>query len=143
MDVDNATADISFGPGINVFYIATPWVGAKFTFFCEQPGHRTIGEEGTLYIGSGPPGESNNLSFFVILFIGLFIVVLIVVVNSRVKNMGSNLKNNSFETKSNRYDYSHIHRPVNSPKRNFFCNKCGSISYSGDVFCQNCGTRLI
>ena len=52
MVIDNSTADVGFGPGENVFYAWMPQVPAQFTYYCEQPGHRTAGEQGTLYIGS-------------------------------------------------------------------------------------------
>ena len=68
MDVDNATANIGWGPGLNVFFIHTPNVDAQFTYFCEQPGHRAQGMEGTLYVGAGPSSPGFD---FVPLLVGI------------------------------------------------------------------------
>lgn len=62
MDVYNSTANIGWGPGVNVFFFHTPNVDAQFTYFCEQPGHRAIGEVGTLFVGTGPSSSSSSTS---------------------------------------------------------------------------------
>ena len=69
MDVDNATANIGWGPGLNVFFFHTPNADAQFTYFCEQPGHRQSGMEGTLYVGAGPssPGFDALTGLFAII----------------------------------------------------------------------------
>lgn len=51
MDVSNSTADVGFGPGLNVFYAWMPTVKSSFTYYCGQPGHEAAGMKGTLYVG--------------------------------------------------------------------------------------------
>ena len=52
LSIGNSTSDIGFGPGLNVFYFYTPQVPAQFTFYCDIPGHRQGGEQGTLFVGT-------------------------------------------------------------------------------------------
>lgn len=55
MDTDNNTANVGFGPGINVFYSWMPKVKSKFLYFCGQPGHEDTGMKGYLYVGYTKP----------------------------------------------------------------------------------------
>lgn len=67
IEVENNSSDVGFGPGLNVFYIATPFVEANFSYYCDEPGHvAMLNERGTLvvgdfYISSSPSIETSTI----------------------------------------------------------------------------------
>lgn len=74
MDVNSSTANVGWGPGLNVFFFKTPNVDAQFTYFCEQTGHEDAGMKGTLYVGTGPSSTSQATPGFDALTVLLSII---------------------------------------------------------------------
>ena len=93
---------------------------------------------------SNPTSSSSNLGTFLI-FVFIFMIIIGVIVVSLKKNKTLNQyyspRNNSY-LQRNHYNQHYQQQQSLRKRINVSCSHCGSKAELGDIFCQNCGTRL-
>lgn len=109
-----------------------PDYSTTIQYYCDVPGHKSVGEVGQLIVGDSSAVVSGP-NYYTLIF---YILMAILIIFSIVIYVRAKLERPNELKRMDTY----IHHPSN-PKK-LVCSNCSTILDPNDIYCQNCGRRI-